>query len=417
MRILYVHQYFITPAQQGGTRSYEIARYLVKQGHAVTMITSGLMNPEFPVRAGETASEYEHEGIRIVSIAAGYNDARAGTGMGGYRRMLEFHRFARVAARVGRGLSRPDVVFATHTPLTVGLAGIRLSRHFDVPFVFEVRDLWPDALINIGALTNPLGIWHLRRLERKIYHAADHVIALSPGMKAGVCRQRVPEEKVTVVPNASDLHLFRPDLDGSAQRERLGLGDRFAAIYFGAMGVANGLDYALDAAEVLRTRGRDDIVLVLHGEGGRKAALKEQAERQGLDNVVFSDSVPNKADVARIVAGCDVCMTIYQATKEVTWSPNKLFDALAAGKPVVVNVGEWLAEIVEGNECGMHVSSEAPGELADALIDLADHPEKRERMGVNARRVAEEQFAREKLAARVEGVLRDAVARHGNAGH
>lgn len=405
MRILYVHQYFITPAQEGGTRSYEFAKHLVSQGHDVTMITSGLQNSEFPVARDQEVSEHDCDGIRILSIAAGYNDTRAGTGMGGFTRMRNFLGFAKLAAKVGKTLNRPDVIFCTHTPLTVGLTGINLKKHFGVPFVFEVRDLWPDALINIGALRNPLAVWYLRRIERRAYRGADHIVALSPGMKAGVCRQGISDEKVTVIPNSSDLEIFHPDLDGGNHRERLKLGDKFAAIYFGAMGLANGLDYALDAANILKQRGRDDIVLVLHGEGGMKNELKARAAREELTNVIFSDSLPAKQEMARVVASCDVCMTIYKATEEVTWSPNKMFDALAAGKPVLINVGQWLGETIEQNGCGISCSPENPMHLADSLEKLLADPDLRTEMGRNSRALAEKAFDRKKLAARMEGVL------------
>ena len=134
---------------------------------------------------------------------------------------------------------------------------MELSRYFGVPFVFEVRDLWPEALVNVGALNNPAAIWWLRRMARRIYREADHIVALSPGMKEGIVRTGIAAEKVTVIPNASDLDLFRPGLDGSASRERLGLGKRFAAIYFGAMGLANGLEYVIEAAkDPGRARGK-----------------------------------------------------------------------------------------------------------------------------------------------------------------
>ena len=407
MKILYIHQYFNIPAQPGGTRSYEFAKYLISKGHQVTMITSGVMNSEFPVPADKDFVEREFEGIGVVSINAGYHDARTGTGMPGWKRMLSFLGFAKLATRVGKKLGHPDVVFATHTPLTVGLTGMKLGRFFSVPFVFEVRDLWPDALVNIGAISNPLVIWYLRRMERKIYAAADHISAASPGMKAGVCRQGIDENRVTVIPNSSDLQLFHPDLDGLDHRERLGIGDRFAAIYFGAMGLANGLDYTLDAARILKERGSDKIVIVLHGSGGKKQELQQRAEAEGLDNVIFSDPVPRKADLAHIVAACDTCMTIYKATKEVTWSPNKMFDALAAGKPVIVNVGQWLGDTVENNNCGRHVHSDRPEELADALEHFASHPETCKQMSKNSRALAEKEFAREILAKRLEDIFID----------
>jgi len=405
MHILYLHQYFATRKGITGTRSYEFARHLVSKGHRVTMMTSGLANREFPVPEGKQYAEFETEGIHVVAIAAAYNDPQVGTGMSGLQRMLKFYQFAWSACRIGKGLPAPDVVFATHTPLTIGLAGLTLSQHFKVPFVFEVRDLWPEALVNIGALKNPLAIWWLERMAKKIYTGAKHIVALSPGMKEGIVRAGVPAGKVTVIPNASDLDLFSPDLDGSAQRERLGLKDRFAAIYFGAMGLANGLEYVIEAARILVEHGSSHIVIVLHGSGGKRAELEKLTSEYKLTNVIFSDPVPDKEQLAQIVAGCDACMTIYRATKEHTWSPNKMFDALAAGKPVLINVPGWLGETIEKNNCGRCLDANRPQMLADVLEELAAEPELCRQMGKNARALAEREFAREKLADHLENTL------------
>jgi glycosyltransferase involved in cell wall biosynthesis len=409
VHIFYLHQYFASRKGMTGTRSYEFSRYLVRKGHHVTMITSGLANDEFPVPKGRKYVELKSEGINVVPIAAAYNDPQVGTATSGPQRMLKFYQFARLAGRVGKKLSKPDVIFATHTPLTIGLAGITLSRHFHVPFVFEVRDLWPEALVNVGALNNRLGIWWLRRMAKKIYAEANHIVALSPGMKEGIVRAGVPAKQVTVIPNASDLDLFRPDLDGSAWRDRLGLGDRFAAIYFGAMGLANGLEYVIEAARILAERGKGHIVLVLHGSGGKRADLEKMAREYKLTNVVFNNPVPDKAEVARIVAACHACMTIYRAAKEQTWSPNKMFDALAAGKGVLINVPGWLGETIENNKCGRCVDPHRPETLADALEELAADQELCQEMGKNARALAEREFARDKLAQRLENVLLEVV--------
>ena len=392
-----------------GTRSYEFARHLVGKGHSVTMITSGLANQEFPVPHGRQYAESECDGIRVVAIAAGYNDPQAGTNMNGWQRMLKFYQFAWLATRIGRKLAKPDVVFATHTPLTIGLAGLALGRHFDVPFIFEVRDLWPEALVNVGALKNPVAIWWLKRMAATIYRGAKHIVALSPGMKEGVVRAGVPSEKVTVIPNGSDLDLFGPDVDGSAARERLGLGQKFASLYFGAMGLANGLEYAIEAARILAERGNSDIVLVLHGGGAKRADLEKMARQYKLTNVIFSNPAPGKAQLAQIVAACQACLTIYRATREHTWSPNKMFDALAAGRPVLINVPGWLGETIESNQCGRSLDPSQPQALADALEELAADPELCRRMGENARALAERDFARAKLADRLEGVLLEAI--------
>ena len=411
MHILYLHQYFATRKGMTGTRSYEFARHLVSKGHRVTIMTSGLANREFPVPEGKQYAEFETEGINVVAIAAAYNDPQVGTGMSGSQRMLKFYHFAWSACRVGKKLPAPDVVFATHTPLTIGLAGLTLGQHFKVPFVFEVRDLWPEALVNVGALKNPLAIWWLERMAQKIYAGAKHIVALSPGMKESIVRAGVPTGKVTVIPNASDLELFSPDVDGSVEHQRLGLGDKFAAIYFGAMGLANGLEYVIEAARILAERGNNKIVFVLHGSGGKRAELEKMASKYELTNVIFSNLVPDKEQLARIVAGCDVCMTIYRAAKEHTWSPNKMFDALAAGKPVLINVPGWLGETIENNNCGRCLDADRPQMLADALEELAADRELCRRMGKNARELAEREFDRVKLANRLENVLIEAVSK------
>jgi len=409
VHILYLHQYFASRKGVTGTRSYEFSRRLIEKGHHVTMITSGLANREFAVPKGSDYIQLQFEGINVVPIAAGYNDPQLGTGMSGYQRMLKFHRFARLATRVGKKLQKPNVVFATHTPLPIGLAGAALGRYFNVPFVFEVRDLWPEALVNIGVLNNPLAIWYLQRMAKKIYRQAKHIVALSPGMKEGIVRAGEPPKKVTVIPNASDLDLFKPDLDGSVERQRLGLGDRFAAIYFGAMGMANGLEYVIGAARILSRRKRDNIVFVLHGDGAKRKELQEMARQYNLTNVVFSDLVPNKTDVARIVAGCDACMTIYRAAKEHTWSPNKMFDALAAGKPVLINVPGWLGRIVQESKCGICLDPQNPQSLTEAVEQLQADSKLCQQMGKNARELAEREFGRAKLAERLESVLLQAV--------
>ena len=412
VHVLYMHQHFQTRRGYTGNRSYEFSHCLIHDGHPVTMICSGIKNePQLTVPAGQSYFETDVEGIHCVPIAAALANPLIVTRLSGYRRMMQFLHFARLATRVGRSLPRPDIVFASHTPLTIGLSGMKLAQHFDVPFVFEVRDLWPQALINLGVLRNRLAIGWMRRMERKIYRAADHIVALSPGMKAGVVSTGIPENQVTVIPNASDLDLFRPDIDPGPGRERLGLGDRFAAIYFGGMGVANGLDYVVQAARILQSRGNDRIALVLHGSGGQREHLEEAVRGYGLKNVVFSDPVPDKAVVAQLVAACDVCLTIYRATEEHTWSPNKMFDALSAGKPVLVNVPGWLTEVLEDHQCGRGLSPRHPEELAHALETLAESPEACRQMGVNARTLAEQEFGREQLARRLASVLEQSIQR------
>lgn len=407
MRILYLHQYFVTREGPTGTRSYEFASRLVQRGHTVTMLTSGRNAAKIlAVPEGRTHTEVDVDGIQVVSMAAGYNNSISGTHLSGLQRMMGFFEYNRMAVRLGRQLPRPDVVYATSTPLTIGHAGLKLARHFGVPFVFEVRDLWPQALINCGALKNPAVIWWFRSMERKFYRHAAHVVALSPGMKEYIVGTGIPDDKVSVITNGCDLDLFRPGLDTADVRQQWGLGDEFVVIYFGAMGLTNGLEYVVEAAKCLRERGKVKTRFLMIGGGGRRTAVETLARGYGLDNVTFHEPVRDKALLARLVAGSHASLTVFAATrKEQSWSPNKFFDSISAGRPILINVPGWLGQMVEQNRCGRFVDPDQPESLADAIEALAANPSLCEEMGRNARKLAERKFSRDTLADRLESVL------------
>lgn len=396
MHILYLNQYFITRSGVGGTRAYEFARYLISQGHRVTMVTSA--DTSIPWSGG-LLRRRTLEGIEVVELRAGYSDYTSGTAISYGQRITAFLLFA-LASVVGvLRVPRPDLVFATSTPLTIGIPGVIASAYHHAPLVFEVRDLWPEAPIQIGALKHPAQILLARWLERFIYRRSTRIIALSPGMKAGVVDAAIPPERVTVIPNASDLDLFSPTIDGSAFRKKWGVDDKFVALYFGTMGEANDLMQAVRAAKVLHERNDDTIRIVLHGRGRQRPELEAFVRDHGLHNVVFSDAVPDKAAVAQLVAAAQVGMTIYKNLPILyTCSPNKLFDTLAAGRPALVNTPGWLSELVTQNQCGVAVRPDDPVDLADQLIFLRDHPELVASYGENARRLAERVFDRRKLA-------------------
>ncbi len=198
-------------------------------------------------------------------------------------------------------------------------------------------------------------------------------------------------------------------VDGTAQRRDLGIEGKFSLAYIGTMGVANGLDFVLDAAAELKRRRVDDIVLMLHGDGMERAALEERARREGLDNVLFSGPTP-KHQVAELVAAVDVCMTIFKNVPVLqTCSPNKLFDALAAGKPILTNMPGWLADIAEKDKTGVFVEPDNAVDFADKAIWLRDHPDEVAEFHLNARCLAEKKFARDVLARQLESVLERAV--------
>jgi len=402
MRVVYLHQYFFTRTMVGvaGNRSYEFARRLVRMGHHVEMVTSYTH-----ARKDDRAEWFEtfEDGIHVHWLPVPYSNKMA------FRERIQaFLHFAVQASRKAASLDA-DVIFATSGPLTIALPGLYASWSRRVPLVFEVRDLWPEGAIQLNVLTHPLGKRLARWLERFTYRHSDHIIALSPGMKDGVTGTGVAEDKVTVIPNAADLDLFHPHVDGSAMRRQLGLDGRFCLAYFGTMGLANGLGFVLDAAAELKRRRVSDIAFLLHGDGMERPILEARARRENLDNVIFSGPTP-KHLMPELVAAVDVCMTIFKNVPVLrTCSPNKLFDALAAGKPILTNMPGWLGELAEGLQTGVLVEPDNPADFSDKAIWMRDHPEQLEYFRRNARQVAEEQFSRDVLAERLEMTLRQVV--------
>jgi len=403
MRILYIHQFFATrQSELGLIRSYEFARRWVEQGHHVTIVTSSSRLPEeFSARR---LVDGEIDGIRIRSVRVSYSNY-----MGYGRRIGAFVAFMFGATWLAATAGKHDVVFATSTPLTVGVPGFLASAITGAPFVFEVRDLWPEAAIQMGALkrNSLLGIV-AKTLERFLYRRAAHVIALSPGMAAGVVAEGIPYERVHMVPNSSDLDLFTPGPRDRKLVSKHGLAHKFVVGYAGAIGPSNAVeDNVPEAARILNERGRDDIVFLIAGDGKSVPALVERTSQ--LPNVKLVGSVP-KAEVPVLTRTADTLMVLF-ADKPIlaTNSPNKLFDGLASGKPMIVNSNGWTREIVEDNECGIYVPAEDGEALADAIERLADDRALRKRMGVNARGVAERVFARDLLAEQVLAVLRAAI--------
>jgi glycosyltransferase involved in cell wall biosynthesis len=385
MRILYLHQFFITREGVGGTRSYEFARRFVARGHRVRMVTAGARR--------ETV-----EGIEVVGVRGGYADYVSATATSYPRRMLAFARFAAAACAAALRGPRPDVIYATSPPLTMAFPALLASARWRAPLVFEVRDLWPEAPIQMGALRQPLPRRAARGLEQLVYRRAARIVALSPGIRDGVLAAGTPAAKLALVPNASDLELFSPTLDGSAARERLGIApEAFVCSYFGTMGEANDLSQVLAAAALL-----PDVTFVLQGDGKRRAELEGQAPA----NVLFPGPAPDKAAVAQLAAGSDCCLTIFKDVPILaTNSPNKLFDTFAAGRPAVVNMDGWMRELVEEHEAGLYARAGDATDLAAQIARLRDEPELARRYGENARRLAEREFDRDALAERVLDVL------------
>lgn len=394
MHVLYFHQYFTTPNVAGGTRSYEMARQLLARGHTVTMVCvrqgkNGFAlagDPDAPVLEGMV------DGIRVLQFNLEYSNY-----MSLPRRALVFLQFALRSLGVALQLDY-DLLFATSTPLTVGIPGIIARPLHRKPFVFEVRDLWPELPRAMGVVTNPLVLAGMSVLEWLSYRMATACIALAPGIRDGITRRSPAGRAIAMIPNGCDLDLFQP-----GRREELDLpgvkaGD-CVAVFTGAHGMANGLDAVLDAAAVLMRWGRRDIVLAFIGDGKLKPRLVARAQAEGLKNCLFMDPMPKNC-LNRVVSCCDVGLMILDDVPAFYYgtSPNKFFDYISSGLPVLNNYPGWLAEMIREHRCGVAVPPRDPEAFADALCALAGDQERRREYGRNARLLAEKMFSRERLA-------------------
>lgn len=375
MNILYIHQYFVTPQEPGGTRSYWLAQELIKNGHKVTMLTSSS-------KFSEDIKVVNIDGIEVVYIKEDYDQ-----NMSVSRRLKAFLKFMYKSSVVGWKQKDIDLVIATSTPLTIGIPALILKWFKKKPFVFEVRDLWPEVPIQMGAIKNSWTIKTTRLLEKTIYKNASRVIALSPGMQDGVVKY-IPKEKTSMIPNMAKMDEFWPRGKNEQLMEKLGLKkDSFKIVHFGSLGLANGAHSIIESAKLLKDR--EDIEFLFVGGGSTEQDLVDEVEKNNLKNVKFLGKFP-MTDVSEIVNFSDVSMISFLDIPILyTNSPNKLFDSLSAGKPIIVNSAGWTKDIAEKYHCGYYVNPNRPEELVQKVLHLKDNPELVNSMGQNARKLAE----------------------------
>ena len=275
--------------------------------------------------------------------------------------------------------------------------------------MFEVRDLWPEFPIEIGAIKNQMAIWGLRKFEKRIYDKAEHVIALSPGMKEGVMKAGTPEEKVSMIPNMAKPDKFIPHEKNMAVAKQFGIDTaKFNVIHFGSMGRANGLKFIIDTAKILQDEGIDNVNFVFMGGGATEPQLKNMVAEQNLKNVQFLGNHPMDT-VSEVVNLCDASITSFLNLPILkTNSPNKLFDSLSAGKPIIVNSAGWTKDLVEKDDCGFFVDPDNPKDFAEKLKLYKSDKETLRRWGENARRLSVEVFDKNILSAKVADVIENA---------
>ncbi|MDO5030311.1 MAG: glycosyltransferase family 4 protein [Corynebacterium sp.] len=380
MRITYIHQHFVLPGEPGGSRPYEFARRMAAAGHEVTMICGR-----------DEAMDKTVDGIHVRRLAIPYrNEMSKRERIGSFLNFLM--RASVVAARVPA-----DVIYASSTPLTVAVPGIVAKLTQRAPLVAEIRDLWPEVPIKLGYLNNPVAIFLAKQLEKAFYAASTEVVALSPSMADGV-KDVAPNKRVTVIPNASDFERFDVPADQRAVfRDEQGWGDDVVAVYAGGFGMSYQLEWIVDLAAQLRRNGVDNVRFVLLGQGSDSEALYQRAKDAGLDaDAMFLGRQP-KEDVAKFVSAADVALSPLRDDPCLEGnSLNKVFDAMAASRPVVFNHGGWLEEAATDHNSGWRLPRDIPAAAKRFAEIISDRDELRA-AGQRNRQLGEERFARDSL--------------------
>lgn len=388
---------------KGGTRSYEMALRMVASGHEVHMVTSlrddSLKNKDW--------LETNVDGIHVHWLPVKYDNR-----MSYAERIRAFFKFALKASKKACSIGG-DVIFATSTPLTIAIPAVKAKKKLGIPLVFEVRDLWPELPIAIGAIKSPSAKWLATKLENYAYFNSDHVIGLSPGMTEGVIKAGYPKNKTSTIPNSCDLDMFNLEKNaGQEFRNRFDwLQNRPLILYAGTLGHINGVSYLVELASQMCDVNSEVRFLVL-GAGVEECEIREQAKELGvLDKNFFMLEQVNKSQIPSVFKAATVSTSLFVDMPEM-WanSANKFFDTLASGTPVLINYGGWQKDIIEREDIGITLPPAPTREAAERLNCLLCDKERLKRLGDNARAIAERDFSRDKLARELIQVLEDVVS-------
>ena len=393
MHILIIHQAFAALNEPGGTRHYELAHYLVQRGHRVTIIASSV---SYITGKAPPPIENPEKGIRILRAYVYQAHHKSFV-----HRVFAFLSFMASSFFIGLKVKEVDLIWGTSPPIFQGITAWGLARLKRIPFLFEVRDLWPAFAISAGVLKNGILIRASEWLEKFLYRGADRVMVNSPGYITHV--QNKGARHVELVPNGADVGMFDPARRGESFRESHNLQDKFILLYAGAHGMSNDLEIVLGAAKLLEKSSNIQILLL--GDGKEKANLQAQAKKMALENLYFLPSVP-KNEIADVLAGADACLAILKPLEWYkTTYPNKVFDYMAAGRPIILAIDGVIRDVVDAAKCGIFTEPGNATALANATRNLAENPKKSQEMGLAGRDYVEKHFDRAESAEQLLTIL------------
>lgn len=347
MEVVYLHQYFRKPSMNGGVRSYEFAKRLAQSGHSVVIVTSDNEN-EF---SGWKVEELD--GFEVHWVSVKYDNS-----FGFFKRLWAFIKFL-VLASIHICSLKSDKLFVTSTPLTVAIPALIYKLFKRKPYVFEVRDVWPEVPIALGVIKSKILIQVALLLEKLAYKNAEHIVALSPDMKNSVL-ERCANTPVTVITNAADCHLFNLPLSKKDpfidKLQVIKSRHKKVVFYTGAFGLVNNLRSFIK----LSSFSNYEVGFVIIGQGKEEVDLKEYAkELSVLDNTLYFLPSVNKNQLSFVHSTFDMATsTVLPIDALYANSANKVFDAFAAGTPLLINHGGWIKELIESSKCGLVINND-----------------------------------------------------------
>jgi colanic acid biosynthesis glycosyl transferase WcaI len=406
MKILYISQYFPPEMGAPAARAVELSRHWVSLGHDVTVLTgfpnhpTGVVPLDYRDKFRRLVVREETHGVKVVRTwLLPFPNRKA------HERMLNYSSFCASAASTGLFLSRPDVVIASSPQLLVGLSGWWLAQWKRVPFVFEVRDLWPESLVAVGVGDgNSLLHKSLAKIAGFLYRHAERIVVVTPAFEDYLVEHWiVPREKISVIENGVETQLFSPEA-GTGLRKELGIEEKFVVSYIGTLGMAHGLETVVAAAVALRD-AHPEIVFVVLGEGAEKERIVALARERRLDNLRFVDQQPREKIPAYICAS-NVCLVPLKKTDVFkTVIPTKMLEFMSCARPVILGVDGQARTILEQARGGLVVEPENPEALADAILYLSANRDKARELGRNGREHIVHEFSRGQTAEKYIGVL------------
>ncbi len=409
MHIIFLTHYFPPEVNAAASRTYENARRWVRAGHRVTVLTCVPNHPIGIVYPGYTNRVWqwdERDGIRILRVGT-----YLGPNKGFLKRTANYISYLLAAVTWAPLVREVDLVVSTSPQFFCGMAGYFVARMKRCSWVLEIRDLWPESIIAVGALTNKRIIRLLETVESFLYRKADHIVSVTRSFRAHLEERGAHPDRITVITNGADLERYRPMAKENGIRRSFGLQDKFVASYIGTHGMAHGLDVVLDAARHLKDNER--IVFLLVGDGAERERLLAEKARRGLNNLLMLPQQP-KESIPQFLAASDVCLVLLKKRdlfKSVI--PSKIFEAMAMERPVVLGVEGESREIVSRAGCGVCIEPENAVELSECLRKLAGEPDAVRRMGRLGRRCVASLYDRDLLAVRYLDVLSQTAQRPG----